>query len=181
MEQFTVYHAASPLSREQARALLELMEVSFPENERRERSRQRLLFIHPLYRVATVEEDGQLLGFLSFWTLKGFTFFEHLAVAPAARNRGIGGRLIDWAQAHLPAPFVLEVELPEEEMSRRRVGFYQRHGLILDGHFYEQMPYRAEDRPLPMRLMSWPLALDDDAFLTCRREIYRYVYEMPES
>ena len=51
-------------------------------------------------------------------------------------------------------PVVLEVEMPTEEMSRRRIGFYERLGFVLDCHVYFQPPYRKGEAFLEMRLMA---------------------------
>ena len=72
---------------------------------------------------------------------------------------------------------MLEVELPEDEITRRRVGFYRRHGLALNERFYQQLPLRDGDSPTPMFLMSFPCPLTDAEFVRVRREIYRHVYE----
>lgn len=51
-------------------------------------------------------------------------------------------------------PVVLEVEMPTEEMSKRRIGFYERLGFVLDHHVYFQPPYRKGEAFLEMRLMT---------------------------
>ena len=38
-------------------------------------------------------------------------------------------------------PVVLEVEMPTDEMSKRRIGFYERLGFELDNQVYHQPPY----------------------------------------
>ncbi len=181
MEQFKIYHAASPVPDDMACALLDLMELSFPGNERRERPRQQLLFTHPLYRIFTVEEEGRLMGFMSCWTMRDYVYVEHLAVSPEARNRGTGGRLVDWVQKALNRPLVLEVEMPEDELTKRRVSFYERHGFRLNDHSYLQMPYRESDSPMPMKLMSWPDALTEEKFRAFRLDVYREVYQVKEA
>ena len=49
---------------------------------------------------------------------------------------------------------LLEVEMPTEEMSKRRIGFYERLGFVLDHHVYFQPPYRKGEAFLEMRLMT---------------------------
>lgn len=180
MEQYHIYHAAAPMSADKARDLLNLMEQSFPENERRVRAGQKRLFTHPLYRVAAAEENGRLLGFIAFWTMNGFRYFEHFATRPELRGQGVGGRLLDWTLKTLGTPAVLEVELPEDDLKRRRIGFYRRHGFFLNERPYLQMPLREGDQPMPQYIMSYPRMLDDGQFDACRRQIYREVYGVTE-
>ena len=53
-------------------------------------------------------------------------------------------------------PVVLEVEKPEDDFSRRRIGFYERLGLKLwpDCH-YIQPPYDDKKKPMELLLMSY--------------------------
>ena len=44
--------------------------------------------------------------------------------------------------------------MPTEEMSKRRIGFYERLGFVLDHHVYFQPPYRRGEALLEMRLMT---------------------------
>ena len=76
----------------------------------------------------------------------------------------------------LPLPFVLEAEVPTDDLSRRRVGFYERQGFRVWDKDYVQPPYRRGGRPLPLYLM---VAGETDAMPpvdTVRRAIYREVY-----
>ena len=177
MIEYRTYHIGRPIGAAQKEQVLALMREAFPPTERRTDEAQRALFAHPLYRVHTVEEDRRVLAFMAAWSLQEMTFFEHFAVDSALRSQGLGGKFLDHLLSGAPQPAVLEVELPEDELTRRRIGFYQRHGLFLNERFYQQLPLRPGDSPTPMFLMSFPRALSDAEFLRVRREIYRHVYE----
>ena len=72
---------------------------------------------------------------------------------------------------------VLEVELPTDEMSKRRVGFYERHGFKLCEKKYVQSPYKAGDCELEMKIM-WCNAEDiSDKFDRMVACIYNNVYK----
>ena len=73
-------------------------------------------------------------------------------------------------------PVVLEVEIPVEEMSKRRIGFYERLGYVLDNHVYYQPPYRLGEEFLEMRLMTYGNIDLQDAFEEVKSCIHRYVY-----
>ena len=49
----------------------------------------------------------------------------------------------------------MEVEIPEEEMAKRRINFYQRQGFSLWEKPYQQPPYKAGDNYLPMLIMAY--------------------------
>lgn len=73
-------------------------------------------------------------------------------------------------------PVVLEVEIPAEEMSKRRIGFYERLGYVLDDHVYYQPPYRRGEEFLEMRLMTYGDINLQQSFEEVKNCIYRDVY-----
>ena len=78
----------------------------------------------------------------------------------------------------VPGLLLLEVELPEEELSRRRIGFYERCGFTLHPYEYLQPPYHAEGEPFPLRIMtSGTNSFTQEDFQKCRDLIYRHVYK----
>ena len=172
---YNTYDAACPMDENRRNQVLSIMEEAFPATERRVRAGQEALFDHPLYCVHTAEEDGRILGFMAAWKTQGFAFFEHFAVDSSLRGGGVGGAFLDWLLEN-NAPVVFEVELPTDEMTRRRIGFYRRHGAILNEREYAQLPLREGDDPTPMFLMSYPQGLTDEQFVHARKEIYRHVY-----
>ena len=72
---------------------------------------------------------------------------------------------------------VLEVELPEDELTCRRIGFYQRHGLVFNSYRYLQPPMRKGQDMLPLRLMTRPAALDEPTYQRYRSKIHSIVYK----
>lgn len=71
---------------------------------------------------------------------------------------------------------LLEVEPPEGEMQRRRIGFYERNGFCLN-HYPYQMPCLHGDGPsLPLLLMSRPAPLTDREARQAAERLYQEVY-----
>lgn len=73
-------------------------------------------------------------------------------------------------------PVVLEVEMPTEEMSKRRIGFYERLGFVLDHHVYFQPPYRKGEAFLEMRLMTHGELDLEQSFERVKTIIHQNVY-----
>ncbi len=150
---------------------------SFPEAERREFSLVReLVDIEQRFSVFTLMRDDEYVGFITAWSFSGFTYIEHFAVDPLARNGGVGGQAMRAFMASCGNPIVLEVEMPTDEMSVRRICFYERLGFTLDDHIYFQPPYRAGEQSLEMRLMSYGCLDLKQSFEEVRRNLYLYVY-----
>ncbi|MMZ64037.1 hypothetical protein D1872_263320 [compost metagenome] len=73
-------------------------------------------------------------------------------------------------------PIILEVEPPEEEMARRRIGFYERLGFCLNAFDYVQPPLRQNAEELKLLIMSYPSPLTLQQFKDYRPILYREVY-----
>ena len=154
-----------------------LMETAFPQEERRDTFQQREYSDHhPLFCSNILLENGKPIGMISYWKMDEFFYIEHLAIDPDLRNGGYGSRVLERTKELLQAPIVLEVELPEEEMSKRRIGFYQRQGFTLHEKPYVQPPYRKGDSGLPMHLMSYGDIDMESHFEFVRDTIHKEVY-----
>lgn len=150
---------------------------SFPIEERRDMSLFRdLLDIEPKFNVYALLDDGNYVGFITEWIFDEFVYVEHFAIDETARNGGFGGIAMKQFIEKTITPVVLEVELPVDEYSKRRIGFYERLGFVPDNHEYQQPPYHKGDSWLPMRLMTYgsiDLKKKFDYIKTC---LYRNVY-----
>ena len=126
--------------------------------------------------------NNDFMGFFTCWNLADFIYGEHFAVNTKARGNGIGAKTVNALKEHYaPLPIVLEVEVPNEEMAIRRVGFYQRQGFHLNEAKYLQPPYREGDEWLELKLMS-----NDPDFLEAnlehvRNQIYQIAYNVKPS
>ena len=131
------------------------------------------------YNNIVFDEDTPV-GFITYWDFGKFCYAEHFAIDPARRNGGYGKQVLDLLCRQLQRPIVLEVEMPEEEMARRRIGFYQRQGFTLWQQPYRQPPYKHGDPYLPMRLMVYGDLDSEKAFDAIKQRIYREVYGVAE-
>ena len=158
----------------------QLLQASFPEDEYRDLAEQRRnTDQNPLFFNNVVLHEGTPVGIFTYWRLPGFYYVEHLAVAPGQRNGGYGRKVLELVQDAWDAPVVLEVEPPQDEMSRRRIGFYERAGYRLLSDDYIQPPYRVDGRALPLHLMVNPLGFPVPEVETVKRAIYANVYGQP--
>ena len=153
-----------------------LLTESFPPEERRDMTDfDRILKTDDRFTIFAGEHGGELVGFITSWDFGKFAYVEHFAVSPAMRNHGCGTQVLKaWLEAK-GKPVVLEVELPADDLTRRRVGFYERNGFVLHKDFdYLQPPYKPGDDELPLKLMTHGecgLPLDTVATII-KREVY---------
>jgi RimJ/RimL family protein N-acetyltransferase len=155
----------------------ELLVASFPEPERRDLTLLRDLSMHTeAFSVHVITNNDQLAGLLNFWNFNNFIYFEHFAIDTAMRNKGIGQLALSFVTKKLNLPIVLEVELPEDEMSQRRIKFYERQGFQLWQHEYMQPPYRKGQDFLPMKLMTFGDLNEKTDFEIVKNILYHNVY-----
>ena len=128
--------------------------ASFPLNEKRTLDQQTSVFNKPDYRLNVFISDYQLLGFISFWRADDFIFIEHLAVAPELRNRGFGKTILKPFIESYSQPVILEIELPVDSITRRRLHFYESLGFQLNEQGHSQPPYHIGESPVPMKILS---------------------------
>jgi len=170
------------LGQEYMEQIYDLMEKSFPLDEYRTYEEQKSLFSRKEYNVYGLVnrshrgEKGGLQAFIALWEFEEFSFIEHFAVHPACRNTGMGAEILQKVLPGLSGPVCLEVELPQNELAVRRIGFYQRNGFRLNDYPYQQPSISKGRNPIPLSIMTWERSITEEQFRTIRDRLYRAVY-----
>lgn len=160
----------------------ELMNSSFPIEERRDNEAQRKnTDYNPLFTVNLVtddKEDGSssLIGFITVWNFGDFHYLEHFATSPLVRNLGYGKKVLSALLKQITGLIVLEVEEPEDELTSRRVRFYERCGFTICPRNYIQPAYRANGQSVPLKIMFYGQDSLDNDFEHVRDTLYQKVY-----
>jgi len=126
---------------------------SFPREERRNINSLLSMLEEKRMFFSAILVDGQLAGLVVYWNFKGFHYIEHLVILPDRRGEGIGSATLIHLRK-MGGPVILEVEIPHDDASAKRVVFYNRAGFIALDIPYLQPPYREGESPLPMMLFS---------------------------
>ncbi|MEG1717464.1 MAG: GNAT family N-acetyltransferase [Bacteroidales bacterium] len=129
---------------------------SFPVQERRSREQLEAETVHPKACVGIISVDKKEVGLFIYWDMDEFIYAGHFAVNPLYRGQKIGERFLSCFLKQLPCPVILEVEPPENEISCRRIAFYERLGLHLFPCDYKQPPYNKNESSVPLYLMEAP-------------------------
>lgn len=156
----------------------ELLHTAFPEAERRDDGKQRWNTDYETrFHCLLATDNQEPVGLLTYWNFDTFIYIEHLATAPHLRGQGRGKEMVcTFLEEHKPRPIVLEVEIPVDEMSHRRIRFYERCGLHLWECDYRQPPYHNSDGWLPMYLMASPILSMEEDYLRIQNCIHQEVY-----
>ena len=149
-----------------------IMQASFSDDEYRPYDEQLALFEEPEYRIYYMPA-----GFLAVWEFESFIYIEHFAVDPALRNSGTGSAMLQELVKQYQKPICLEVELPEDELTRRRIGFYERNGFVFNEYPYIQPPISKGKSPVPLRIMTYGEAITRETFEAMKNVLYLSVYK----
>ena len=155
-----------------------IMEESFPIDERRTYEEQKALLDNELYNIYVLydNENDNIKAFIAIWSFDDFAFVEHFAVSSLYRNGGIGALILQEVKKLLSCMICLEVELPEEEMAKRRIGFYERNGLYYNEYEYMQPAISKDRNEIPLRIMTTGGKVTEDRFNEMKDILYQYVY-----
>lgn len=136
---------------------------AFPYLERRDvQEHCRILKKSDYHMDVLADEDG-FAGIVFYWETADFLFLEHLATVPEKRGNGFGGAALELLKAK-EKPIILEIEPPVDELTRRRLGFYERNGLVLNPYRHIQAKYHPGDENLELKILSWPRMLTQDEY-----------------
>ena len=158
-------------------SLVRIYHESFPIDEQRPVESIVHLIEHDERFVAyTLTNDkDHLIGLLTTWEFTNFIYIEHFAINPEVRSRGYGSETMSYFIKGQEKPIVLEAEPPTDDITRRRIRFYERQGLTLYDFPYQQPAYTEDSHPVELRLMgtldtqTTPLTLVSK---TLHREVY---------
>lgn len=155
-----------------------LYESAFPYKERRSLDDHLRALNDPRFEADGIWHDGRFVGLIYHWASAPATrYVEHLAISPALRGQNMGSQAL---QAFIErfGRVILEIDPPVDEISCRRLHFYQRLGFVENPQEYLHPSFRAPFTTHRLVLMSYPQLLTDDEARTLadfvREEVLRY-------
>ncbi len=125
------------------------------------------------------DKTKKLIGFISFWKLDDLYFIEHLAVDECYRKEGYGSKILAEGLSKTTGDVVLEIELPSDDVGRKRLSFYQKNNFFFNEYKYRQPPLNAGDAAIPMNILSYKKPLTEEQFIAVAKTIYRDIYKQP--
>ncbi len=169
------------INKEEFKQVYRIMESSFPSDEHRPYEEQQELMKTPNYQIYVAKEANNILeikGFMAVWQFEDLSFIEHFAVDSKYRNTGLGSKMLQEIMEHLGGRICLEVELPDNDMAKRRIEFYQRNGLYYNDYPYIQPAISKGRNPIPLRIMTSGGVVSQDEYQDIRDMLYREVYRV---
>ena len=134
----------------------ELYEDAFPIEERRSLNKQTHVIKNSNYHFDIMLDNDKLIGFLLWWNFEKVRYIDHFATSIEQRNKGFGKQILENFINTSEKLVLLEVELPNSSMNKRRIKFYERIGFKLNLHYYEVPPLMEGYKHFQLLLMSYP-------------------------
>lgn len=154
-----------------------LMQKSFPETEYRTYENQKKLLNDPRYKIFEFRDDAKnLIAFMAVWNFETFRFIEHLAVSPKCRGMGTGSKIMKDFIAKSNSKIVLEIEIPNDETSKKRLRFYEKLGFKMNNLDHIQPPLREGAPTIKLNILSYPEKLSANEFKNIQNKLYSDVY-----
>lgn len=154
---------------------------SFPSHEVRTYEEQKGLLDNPKFHIYVMEDAvGAVKAFISVWDVANHGFVDHFAVSPQFRNEGLGSKILEELRQLLDCLLFLEVDLPETEIAKRRIGFYERNGYTLNPYLYQLPALTPESQPVTLGIMSTDGMMSQETFQSLQQDLLATVYGVME-
>ncbi len=154
--------------------MVALYEAAFPYHERRDAEAQLRAMADEAYHFHVIYDDEETaIGFITYWESDAFLYLEHFATLPQVRGRGYGAEALELIKKSGKL-LILEAELPTDELTSRRIGFYERCGFAVNPHRHLQPPYHGEHALAQMKILTYPRTVSVDEY----HDMYRYIWRV---
>lgn len=161
-------------------SIFEIIENSFPPDEYRDYDEHKKLFDQGAFTVFVIddEETKKVKAFITLWQFEKFAYIEHFAVSPDCRNQGLGAKLLNYVKSNLNCIACLEVEPPQSDFAKRRIGFYERNGFYLNRYPYIQPAFSKDKNPVELMIMTTGGTVTEEMYEKIRDTLYKRVYKV---
>lgn len=155
--------------------------VSFPVHEQRNETQQTEAFAEPGYFLETYRFEGQQAAFIAWWQFDGYIYIEHLAVSPQLRGRNIGSEVLRGFSGEHPQDLILlEIDPLVDEVSRKRLRFYEKLGFRINPYPHFHPPYDPAFPPHELIVLSLPREITPAEYEIFRRDLEDVVMKAEE-
>ena len=149
---------------------------SFPRNERRSIDHQRAAFCSDRYRLDAFVEDDRVAGLAGYWDFPDYVYIEHLAIDSGLRGGGYGSRIVRELLERVGKTVILEIEPVEDEITARRLRFYEKLGFRANPYPHRQHKYHDDDpEGFGLTILSYPAEISERDYERFDRDLRKTV------
>ncbi len=136
---------------------------SFPLYEQRLPEAQADILGLGEYHFDAIMDEHGFTGLMLYWENSKFIYVEHFCILPERRGAGCGKAALE-ILAEKGKTVILEIDPPNDEISIRRKGFYERAGYLANGYTHIHPPYRPGNSGHTLMVMSYPKSLSPEEY-----------------
>lgn len=156
----------------------QLFEKAFDPAELRPYEKMKILYLEEEFVIYGIRQDERIIGALIVWEFEDFVYLENFAVDETLRGHGIGQKfLTEIKTMYLHQLIVLEVEEPVDDITNRRIHFYERNQFVLNPYHFIQPALRTNANRVELMLMSYPETVSVYTFDRLKKQLFRVVYQ----
>lgn len=144
-------------------AVNQLYDKSFPLYEQRSyQGRESILGLND-YHLYYFTDNSEFVGFIGCWKIKDYFYIEHLAISDSLRGQGYGQKVLKQFCLDV-GQVILEIDPVIDEVSRKRLSFYQHCGFQQNEYAHAHPSYYPENKPHELEVLSYPQAIDKETY-----------------
>jgi len=154
----------------------EIYQYSFPAYEKRTPEHQVTAFKSNIYHMDAYIEEGRVIGFIGYWIFPDYAYIEHYAMSREMRGKGYGSKILkDFLQRMEGKIVVLEIDPVVDEVSTRRLHFYQNLG-FQESPFRHQCPsYQPDEVEGELWVLTYPTTVCCDFYDKFYNDLHQVV------
>lgn len=155
---------------------MELYKISFPVHEQRENYSQKEILKDKNYHFDLIYDEKVFVGLILYWETEDYIYVEHFCILPEARNRRYGARALELLKEKGKV-VILEIDLPIDEQSTRRKGFYERCEFAENSYVHIHSPYHRGNQGHELILMTFPKEISKGMYESFREYLEYRIME----
>lgn len=133
---------------------------SFPEYERRKADSHTQATKDGMFHTKIAYDADNFIALIFYWQKRRRIYIEHIAVNQELRGKNYGSTVIKRLQEDNPGKIiVLEIDPPVDEVSQKRLRFYERLGFRKNNYQYTHPSYAVGGKEHELVIMSYPRLL----------------------
>lgn len=141
----------------------QIYEESFPHYELRNIKEQKDAMKDKEFFCTYVKEDDKVVGIIFYWEWEQFRYIEHFAVNINLRGGGYGSKILEEI-CNDDKITILEIDPVVDEISERRLVFYERLGFKMNKFNHLHPPYKKGDKGHKLKVLSYERIISENQF-----------------
>lgn len=150
---------------------------AFPLEEQRSKDDMCALIKSGKLIFSAIKREDNIIGLAGYRILDDIVYLEYLATIPEVRGSGAGSQCIKlFTKMFNNKTTVLEVEVPQTEIQKRRISFYERNEFCLNKRIFKQPPLQDRFKTIDFHLMTYPHTCSDSEWESIANTLLSKVY-----